>query len=238
MYCLSSAGYLPRLISYTKCMRINKYLAQATDLSRRSADKAIEEGRVLVNGQTPTSGQNIAPSDMVSLDNKAVTITEQHTTIMLNKPTGYVCSRDGQDSKTIYELLPAKYQSLNSIGRLDKDSSGLLILTNNGQLTQKLAHPSNQKNKVYQVTLNKTLEDIDRATVENGVKIDDYLSIMRLSNPQNNNSSWTVTMNMGRNRQIRRTFETLGYKVTKLHRTGFGDYLLNGLASSKIKIIN
>src|SRR4051812_18787619 len=107
-------------------MRLNKYLASATMLSRRKADEAIDAGRVNVNGRSPEQGMDISPQDEVTLDGQRITPVVKTTTIMLNKPVGYVVSRDGQGSPTIYELLPPEYQHLNPVGRLDKDSSGLL----------------------------------------------------------------------------------------------------------------
>ena len=121
-------------------MRINKYVALATGMSRRAADRAIDEGRVQVNGQVPSAGQAVADSDSVTLDNSVITTDVKIQTIMLNKPVGYVCSRDGQGSRTIYDLLPSELHHLKPVGRLDKNSSGLLLMTNDGQLHQ--ADPS------------------------------------------------------------------------------------------------
>src|SRR4051812_22727125 len=109
-------------------MRINKYIAQATGLSRRAADTAIAVGRVLVNQQLPSVGYDVRPDDSVTLDGIAITPAVNTITIILNKPTGYVVSREGQGSKTIYDLLPPEYHTLKPVGRLDKDSSGLLLL--------------------------------------------------------------------------------------------------------------
>src|SRR5215213_4588244 len=105
-------------------MRINKYIAQATGLSRRVADKAVEQGNVLVNGVPAKTGQEVTEQDEVTLGGKTLSPPSQTQTIMLNKPTGYVVSRDGQGNKTIYELLPPELHQLKPIGRLDKDSSG------------------------------------------------------------------------------------------------------------------
>lgn len=210
-------------------MRINQFIAQSTGMSRRSADDAVAKGRVRINNQPVVQGATVQTTDIVTLDNHTITLPASTTTIMLNKPVGYVCSRDGQGSKTIYDLLPAEYHHLKPVGRLDKDSSGLLLLTNDGKLAHELTHPSFQKEKVYEVTLDKPLSPGDKRKIETGVKIDDYISRLRLSKLENRkmkneNCSWQVAMSMGRNRQIRRTFEALGYKVTRLHRTKFGKY--------------
>lgn len=218
-------------------MRINRYVAQSTGLSRRGADLAVAEGRVAINGNKATIGQEVHKSDKVTLDERAITPAVNSLTIMLNKPAGYVVSRNGQGSKTIYDLLPKKYHNLKPIGRLDKDSSGLLLLTNDGKLAEKLTHPRFNKTKTYRVTLSGPLQPLHRQMISDyGIKLDDGLSRLILSRQADNNDKvWTVQMSEGRNRQIRRTFETLGYKVTKLHRTHFGNYSLGKLSTSQIK---
>ena len=215
-------------------MRINKYIAQSTGLSRRAADEAIAQGRVSVNGSQPEPGQDINDTDQVTLDSQLLKPTEDTVTIMLNKPVGYVCSRDGQGSQTIYNLLPAEYHNLKPVGRLDKDSSGLLLLTNDGQLAQKLTHPSFQKTKVYQVRLGRDLTSAHLQAIKNGVELDDGPSRLQI---QGAGRDWTITMSEGRNRQIRRTFAALGYMLSGLHRTQFGPYQLGGLAEGKYLLI-
>ena len=131
-------------------MRINKFIASSTALSRRAADAAIVAGRVLIDGEPAEQGADVTAANTVTLDNRAITPAVNTITIMLNKPRGYVVSRDGQGSKTIYDILPPEYQQLNPVGRLDKDSSGLLLLTNDGELANQLTHPKYQKAKVYE----------------------------------------------------------------------------------------
>ena len=220
-------------------MRLNKFLASGTDLSRRKADEAIAAGRVTVNGQPAEQGMEISNADMVKLDGTAVTAAVKATTIMLNKPPGYVVSRDGQGSETIYELLPPEYQHLNPIGRLDKYSSGLLLLTNDGQLAQELTHPSRQKIKVYEVFLDAALQPLHRQMIsDHGLQLEDGRSKLQLERMhESDDKAWVVTMHEGRNRQIRRTFEALGYRVTHLHRTQFGDYFLEGLPKGQVKVL-
>ena len=219
-------------------MRLNKYIAQGTGISRRAADSAIEAGRVLVNGQRPSQGYDVQDADTVTLDRRPITPNVKTITIMLNKPPGYVCSRDGQGSKTVYDLLPPEYQNLKTIGRLDKNSSGLLLLTNDGQLAYELTHPKFQKTKVYKIALNKQLLLEDHAQIDVGVMLDDGISKLQLE-PINkgDNSNWKVTMFEGRNRQIRRTFDAIGYNVVKLHRTHFGPYQLESLPSGKLRVL-
>lgn len=219
-------------------MRLNKYIAASTSLSRRAADEMIAQGRVRHNGQLATPGDQVQPGDNVTLDDRPITPPVNTTTIMLNKPRGYVVSRNGQGSPTIYELLSPEQQQLQPVGRLDKDSSGLLLLTNDGQLAQELTHPSHHKIKIYQIELDRELSETDMTTlITSGVQLQDGLSMfdnLRMTYQQNRRK-WTVTMHQGRNRQIRRTFAALGlgYNVRKLHRVQFGDYRLNMLASGE-----
>lgn len=213
-------------------MRINKYIAQATGISRRAADGYIQAGRVTVNGRTANLGDAVEATDSVQLDDRLLTAKIETVTILMNKPVGYVCSRNGQGSKTVYDLLPPQFHGLKPVGRLDKDSSGLLLLTNNGELAHQLTHPSFQKQKDYEVTLNKALTKQDQEAIQKGVQLDDGLSKLGLKGSQVN---WHITMSEGRNRQIRRTFEALYYRITKLHRTQFGDYKLDDLEPSSYR---
>lgn len=215
-------------------MRANKYIAQATGMSRRAADQAIEWGRVTVNNLPISAGQDITPTDAVTLDGKPVSIPDKLQTIVLNKPVGYVVSRDGQGSKTIYDLLPESLQHLKPIGRLDKASSGLLLVTNDGDLAQRLTHPSYKKEKVYQIELYIPLKDEHRKQIEKGIKLEDGISRLQL---EGKDKKWTVIMHEGRNRQIRRTFAELGYTIASLHRIQFGDYLLTGTAPGTHRLV-
>lgn len=217
-------------------MRINKLLAERLGMSRRKADDFLLTNKVYVNGVPVQQGQDITDTDTVTINGKTLPAKPVYTYVLFNKPVGYVCSRDGQGSATIYDLLPPEYHHLNPVGRLDKDSSGLLLLTNDGDLHQSLTHPSYQKIKEYQLTLDKALTANDQAMIKKGVLLDDGISTLGLKNDKNNHN-WVVTMHEGRNRQIRRTFEALGYKVIRLHRTKFGDYELNKLSSGSFVVI-
>lgn len=216
-------------------MRLNKYLAAATGLSRRASDAAIQDGRVRVNGKSPLVGVRIGDLDQVTLDNRPITPAVNTVTIMLNKPVGYVCSREGQGNKTVYDLLSPELHELKPVGRLDKNSSGLLLLTNDGQLAYELTHPKFQKTKIYKIALNSPLQPLHRQMIsDHGVVLDDgpgKLQLERINDTDDTN--WKVVMSEGRNRQIRRTFERLGYNVVKLHRTHFGSYILGNLEKGK-----
>lgn len=220
-------------------MRINKYVALATGLSRRKADAAISQGEVTVNDTIADIGVQVEKGDVVALRGKHIVVPHTFTTIMLHKPIGYVCSRDGQGCKTIYDVLPTTYQNLNPIGRLDKDSTGLLLLTNNGTLSQSLMHPSSNKTKVYMVTLDKQLlQEHAQLISGEGVLLEDGMSRLELKQYTPRDATcWWVSMQEGRNRQIRRTFSALGYTVIRLHRTQFGEYQLKNLAIGKYKLV-
>ena len=163
-------------------MRVNQFIAAGSSLSRRAADQAIAAGRVLVNGQTPSAGQQITSQDVVTLDGAPITPDVKPITIMLNKPRGYVVSRDGQGAQTVYDLLPLELQRLQPVGRLDKDSSGLLLMTTDGQLAQELTHPRYVKQKVYEVTLDAPLQPLHRQIIaEQGIELTDGRSQLGLS---------------------------------------------------------
>ena len=220
-------------------IRLNKFLAASTDLSRRAADQAIADGRVRVDGIVATTGMVLSGKEHVTLDGTPLETRRPLQTILLNKPRGYVVSRNGQGSKTIYDLLPATLQHLQPVGRLDKDSSGLLLLSNDGDLTESLTHPRNQKVKRYEVTLDAPLAPLHRQMIADfGIQLDDGVSKLILERMhEGDDRSWFVTMHEGRNRQIRRTFAGLGYTVQTLHRTHFGPYELAGLTEGKYSLL-
>ena len=221
-------------------MRLNKYIALHTSNSRRGADALVAENRVLVNGLPAKLGLEIKDGDIVTIDNKEIAAQDQPkiTTLMINKPRGYVCSREGQSNRTIYELLPATFAHLNSVGRLDKDSSGLLLLTNDGELANRLAHPRYEKVKVYDIELDKPLLPLHQQMISGrGLDLEDGASRLQVDKLNDQAKQLRITMREGRNRQIRRTFEAVGYKVLTLHRIAFGEYKLDDLLEGKTKKI-
>ena len=216
-------------------MRLNKYIATNFGVSRREADLLIQQGKVSINGTKAKIGQQVEDGDKVTVSGKK--ITEQKLIYLaLNKPTGYVCSRKRQGATpTIFELLPEKYQNLKNVGRLDRDSSGLILLTNDGDFAFQMTHPKFVKTKVYEAEIDRDLEPLHQQMIADfGVDLPDghsQLGLMRLSDEDRRH--WQVTMSEGRNRQIRRTFEAVGYKVVALHRIKFGNYELSGLAEGE-----
>lgn len=220
-------------------MRINKWLAANSDLSRRKADEAVANGRVYINGSKAKLGSVVDLKDDVELDGHRITVQPLKTELwMLNKPTGYVCSREGQGSQTIYELLPAELQNLKPVGRLDKNSSGLLLLTNNGELLNELSHPNNNHIKRYKVWLAECINESVKEKLEKGVDIGDpRLSRLKLAKLDSKGYRWEVSLTEGRNRQIRRSFEAVGNKVKSLHRIQFGEYSLGDLKTGALSVI-
>ena len=218
-------------------MRLNKFIAHATGISRREADELIRAGNVVVNGKAADLGCDVDPNDdTVTVNNQLVKLPTEHTTIMLNKPVGYVCSRNAQAKgvKTIYELLPDQYKALKTVGRLDKDSTGLILLTDDGDLAHQLTHPSFAKTKEYIVELDHALAPLHQQMISDfGINLDDGPSQLLLERLNDERTKFNITIHEGRNRQIRRTFAALGYQVKSLHRTTFGPYTLGDLASGK-----
>jgi 23S rRNA pseudouridine2605 synthase len=214
-------------------MRINKFVALATGRSRRAADVLVADGRVEIDGQTATPSTTIDTNAVVTLDGKPIQAPTTLQTILFNKPAGYIVSRDGQGNPTIYDLLPPELHHLKPVGRLDKDSSGLLLLTNDGALAQQLTHPTYQKTKIYEVAIDKPLQPLHRQMISDfGLQLEDGPSKLQLERLHDGNEhAWRITMHEGRNRQIRRTFESLGYHIKTLHRTHFGRYDLRDLSS-------
>ena len=211
--------------------RLNKFLALALGVSRRQADELIEQGTVTVNDQPAKLGQRITTTDIIRHGNKPLT-AQIHQLILLHKPVGYLCSRASQGGvPTIYELLPKSLHHLKPVGRLDKDSSGLILLTNDGDFAHQMTHPSFYKMKRYLVTLDQPLQPLHRQMINDfGLQLPDGPSRLTLERQhEGDDHRWIVQMSEGRNRQIRRTFATLGYTVTKLHRTDFGNYTLGNI---------
>lgn len=214
--------------------RLNKYLATNFGVSRREADLLIQQGKVSINGEKAKIGQRVKPGDKVTISGQDVE-KQKLIYIALNKPTGYVCSRKRQgETPTMYELLPPELQKLKSVGRLDKDSSGLILFTNDGDFAFQMTHPKFAKLKRYIATLDRELAPLHQQMIADfGVDLPDGRSKMGLERLDDTRLKWDVTLTEGRNRQIRRTFEALGYKVVALHRYKFDNYELSGLATGQ-----
>mgnify|MGYP000927039259 FL=1 len=221
-------------------IRLNKFLAEKVGLSRREADNLIVDGKVLVNQRPAVLGARISETDEIMCDGKIISTKKpEYIYLMLNKPVGYVSSRKAQgEVPTLYELLPEKYQKLKTVGRLDKNSSGLILLTNDGDFAFKHTHPKFYKLKTYLVELDQTLAPLHQQEISDfGIHLEDGLSKLFLTKLDEDRLKWQVEMSEGRNRQIRRTFAALGYKVVKLHRIEFGHYQLGDLKTGEFKLV-
>lgn len=218
-------------------LRLNKFIASRIGISRREADDLIAAGKIMVNDSVAQLGQHIDKNDKVCYNKNVIPFQAEFFYLLFHKPVGYVCSRRAQgNAPTIYELLPAKYHNLKTVGRLDKDTSGLILLTNDGDFAQAMTHPRYHKIKIYQAELDRALEPLHQQMIADfGVELTDGKSQLGLTRLDEGRKKWQIEMSEGRNRQIRRTFGALGYTVAKLHRLQFGPYQLGNLGPGKLQ---
>lgn len=221
--------------------RLNKYIASSGLCSRRKADELIEQGVVAVNGKTVTElGYLVQPKDKVFV-NKKLIHPVKHEYYRFYKPAGYITTCDDEKGrKTIYDLLPEKLAGLKPVGRLDKDSTGLLILTNDGDLINALTHPSVKVPKVYMVTVNSQVTRAELEQMANGIEIEPnkiaYADIQVLE-IDSKHTEMQITLYQGMNRQIRKMFEHFGYEVKVLKRVRHATLSLEGLRRGEFKPI-
>lgn len=207
-------------------IRLNKFLASCGVGSRRACDALVQEGHVEINGKPCLNpAERVEPSDFVKVNGKRVQ-AKQTNTVMFYKPRGYVCSREDELGRdTIYTILPPVLQHLHHVGRLDRDSEGLLILTNDGDLSQQLMHPSKSVEKEYIVTANQPVLNEHLDLFLSGVYVEKQRmrakEVQRLSSRR-----YRIVLETGLKRQIRQMFLTLGYKVEKLVRIRIGRLIL------------
>ena len=213
-------------------MRINKFLAAAGVASRRECDKLVAEGRVKVNGKNATLGLEVGDGDEVLVDGRKVVI-QKNEYYILNKPKGYICSvSDDKGRKTVMDLMPANVGRIYPVGRLDYDSEGLLILTTDGELAQKLTHPSNEIPKTYLVKIEGTLTESALNPIRSGIEIDGYMTKKCKAHIVETNKAYTkvhITITEGKNREIRKMFAAIGKEVQLLKRIKVGELTLRGL---------
>ncbi len=198
--------------------RINKYLSEVGYCSRRASDKLIDEGRVRINGQIPEKGTKVLPSDVVSVDGKTISEPkEDFIYIAFNKPIGIVCTTDTiREKDNIIDFI--KYpKRIFPIGRLDKPSEGLIFLTNDGDIVNKILRARNNHEKEYEVTVNKPITNAFIQKMSKGIPILDTIT-RECYVKQNGTYTFTIILTQGLNRQIRRMCEFLDYRVTKLKR--------------------
>ena len=220
-------------------MRNNKYLAESGVASLRACDKLIADGRVKVNGKPASLGEDVADGDEVTVDGKPVQRRTAHSYYLMNKPKGYVCTvKDDKDRKTVMQLLPAGVGRLFPVGRLDYDTEGMLLFTDDGDLAFRLTHPKNEIEKTYLVKIEGGITDVELGRLCSGVELDGKLtgkSRIRVVAADKRFTKLHVTIHEGRNRQVRRMFEAVGKHVVFLKRIKIGDMGLGSLERGAVR---
>jgi 23S rRNA pseudouridine2605 synthase len=220
-------------------MKLNKFIADAGITSRREAVKLIKDGQISVNGEVETTpGYEVQKNDSVTMNGKRLRVQEKLYLVM-NKPNGYITSvEDERGRKTVMDLVtPHVKERVFPVGRLDRDTTGILLLTNDGELTLRLTHPRYNIEKIYVATLDRSLDSVDLARLRKGLKLDDGFMKVDYAGFIDGASSKvvTVTIHSGKNRVVKRLFEHLGYTVVQLHRSKFGPLVLHGIGKGKIR---
>ncbi|HQG37563.1 MAG TPA: pseudouridine synthase [Chitinophagales bacterium] len=218
--------------------RLNKYISNAGVCSRRQADEYIKAGYVTVNDDIVLEmGYKVKPKDVVKFKNKKVQ-GERKVYVLMNKPKGYLTTvSDDRERKTVMELVDTiKDVRLYPVGRLDRNSMGVLILTNDGELAQKLSHPSGEVTKVYQVELDKALDQKDLLKIREGVILEDgkaNVDQVEYTMPRGDDRHVGIELHSGKNRIVRRIFESLGYEVERLDRVLYAGLTKKNLPRGK-----
>ncbi len=221
-------------------MPLNKYIAHSGESSRRDAAALVKQGKARVNGELILDpGHKVMPGDKVTLAGKKLSIRKNLVYVLLNKPKGFITTtEDPQGRKTVMSLVTnAGDGRLFPVGRLDRNTTGLLLLTNDGDLTQKLSHPSYQVKKVYQVTLDKPLAKADFEQVLAGVKLEDGIAPVDSLAYLEEKHELGIEIHSGRNRIVRRIFESLGYEVVKLDRVMYAGLTKKNIPRGKWRFL-
>lgn len=221
-------------------MRLQKFLASAGIASRRGAEEIIKKGLITVNGEIITEmGVKIDPAkDKITAYNKSVNLPKDHIYLMVNKPAGYITTvNDPYNRKTVYDLIPDQYQNLFPVGRLDKDSEGLLLFTDDGELAQKLMHPRFEHSKEYFVRLDKKITRELITKLKYGIILEEGLAkVDKLE--KNGLKELSLAIHQGWKRQIRRMMEKSGFKVELLRRIKLANYNIDSLKNKPYKLID
>ena len=220
--------------------RIAKVIARGSKFSRRDAEKLIADGRVKIDNQIILQPNvNVTSSNDIKLDNKSINFKPELELYKYYKPRGIlVTHHDPENRKTIFDDLPKKFEKMISIGRLDYDSEGLLLLTNNGDIKRTMELPNNNWKRTYRVRVHGRVEDDIILKFKKGLKIDRMRYKPILANIDNTSNSYTwltMTLTEGKNREIRNIFEAFGMIVTRLIRVSYGPYKLNKLNKSEFE---
>ena len=212
-------------------IRLNKYIASSGLCSRREADSLIENGKVTINGMTAVQGSKVTPGDIVMVSGKKITPDDNMVYIAFNKPLGITCTTDRRDPSNIIDYIGFD-ERIFPVGRLDKNSSGLILLTNDGSIVNKLLRAENGHEKEYIVTVNRPYDKSFVTKMESGVPVLGQLTLPCRLRPAGD-KTFRIILHQGLNRQIRRMCEYLGYKVTKLKRIRFMNIQLGDLETGK-----
>lgn len=216
-------------------MRINKFLSRAGIASRRNSEKLILNGEISVNGQVITDlSYQVEENDIVKYNNKTIELVDEKYYLMLNKPVDYACTNSKDfDEKIIFDLIDIDTK-LFSIGRLDKDSRGLILITNDGDIYNKIIHPRNEIYKKYVVKLDNYFQKDDKIKLENGVDIGGYITSQSKVTIIGDKTV-QIEISEGKNRQVRRMFAALGYEVLDLNRISIGNINMSNLKIGKYR---
>ncbi len=216
--------------------RLQKFMAEAGVASRRACEELIRQGRVTVNGETASLGRSVEPEqDRVELDGKPVQKEQRRTVILLYKPRGVVStSSDPEGRRTVQDYFREIPERLYNVGRLDLNSEGLLLMTNDGALANRLTHPRYGVEKTYYAVCDGRLTASEAARLTNGVELEDGMTaparVDAVRTTQRGDTSFLITIHEGRNRQIRRMLEAVGHRTLRLKRERFGPLSLGTLA--------
>jgi len=219
-------------------IRINKYIAESGFCSRREADSYIEKGQVSINGKILNEKGKLVDieKDIIYIDGKKLTIKNRNIYIIMNKPKGYITTSKEQFNRPCVLDIIKEKERVYPVGRLDMETSGLLIMTNDGEFTNKVTHPSNEIYKRYEVTVYKEIIDSELKSLEQGVNIGGYITKPAKTTRLKNNS-FIIMIHEGKNRQIRKMCESIGHNVKELKRISIGKLMLDDLKVGEYKIV-
>ena len=222
---------------------LNKYLSHSGVSSRRDAAELIRVGKVVVNGVAVTEpGTKVSPDDVVKVNGKKITISRNYVYILLNKPKDYITTTDDpQGRRTVLDLIKnATQERVYPVGRLDRNTSGVLLLTNDGELAQKLSHPKHEVKKIYHVVLDKSLSKADFDKIIEGVVLEDGPALVDALAYEDakDKTQIGIEIHNGRNRIVRRIFESLGYDVKALDRVMYAGLTKKNVQRSKWRLLN
>ena len=222
-----------------KLIRLNKYISQSGLCSRRAADELIKKGKVQVNNKLCDQvGTKINKNDKVIVNKKLIK-PEKNIYVLLNKPKDYISTnKDTHNRRVVFDLIKGINERLFSVGRLDRKTTGLLLLTNDGDIAKKLTHPSYKIKKIYSVTLEKKISNDEISQIKNGLFIED--EYIKVDNVERLEKDYEVgiEIHMGKNRIVRKIFESLNHRVSKLDRVLFGPFTKKDLPRGKWRILN